>query len=675
MNDKLRKAINVKAMLRRKFNRFPSDQLWQKFKRQRNLVNSLKRSSLHNYFDERCNKPSNNNGKTFWNTMKPFLSSKDTNQPYTNIMKDGNIISNQREVCNEFNDFFINIACDPQDCVTPDNVSNMEGLRATISKYEQHPSIACIRELDKDENEFCFHKVDSQQVLCKLKSLKGNASCGFDCVPAKLIKIGAEILSITFTPIINECISKSIFPQDLKRAEVAPIFKKNDAMKPENYRPVSILPALSKTFECIICDQISDYFNEILSPLMCAYRKHHSCVNVLLKCTEDWKRSLDNDQTVGCILIDLSKAFDAIRHDLLIAKLASYGFNTNACLFIQSYLSNREQRVKLGSFRSKWLNVKRGVPQGSIIGPVLFNVFINDLLLSLSNDCTVYNYADDNTLSFSHEDPQVVKLTLEHAAMKAISWFEINGLKANPSKFQAIVLKGKRYGQTIDEFRVSDEIVITPVDNVKLLGLWLDKDLNYSTHIKELTTKCAKITNAVGRISKFLTMETKMKIYKAFVQSNLDYCSIVYHNCNLSDARKVEKIQKRCLRYILNDFSSTYSELLSMSGQSTQYACRLRAISVAIFKICNNLLLPLESTLFTVRQSLHALRGTNILSKPKCNKGHGKNSLAFQGPSIWNNLPDQLRCATNVKEIKSMLKIWNPSRACNVCMACLLRLV
>ena len=171
---------------------------------------------------------------------------------------------------------------------------------------------------------------------------------------------------------------------------------------------------------------------------------------------------------------------------------------------IHSYLPGRKQRVKLGVIRSEWLYIKRGVPQGSIVGPTLFNVFINDLLLALQDSCTVYNYADDNTLSFCHHDPAIVKSTLEGAANKAIKWFDENNMKANPSKFQGItfrifILKGKRIDISNFEFQLQDNVSIKLDETVKLLGMHIDNQLNFGPHIRHLSKKCARQTNVIAR--------------------------------------------------------------------------------------------------------------------------------------------------------------------------------
>jgi hypothetical protein len=194
------------------------------------------------------------------------------------------------------------------------------------------------------------------------------------------------------------------------------------------------------------------------------------------------------------------------------------------------------------------------VPQGSIVGvgPTLFKVFINDLMLSLRNICTVYNYADDNTLSFCHPDPSIVKATLENAANHAIEWFERNDMKVNPSKFQALVIYGRKTERIIQSFNLSSGVEIKPENDVKLLGCIIDEKLNFSAHVKELSKKCSKQINIMARLCHHLSTECKLKIFQAFLLSNLDYCSSIYHHCTKTDAKNLERIQKRFLRNMFN---------------------------------------------------------------------------------------------------------------------------
>ena len=201
-------------------------------------------------------------------------------------------------------------------------------------------------------------------------------------------------------------------------------------MNKANFRPVSILACISKIFERVYSNQMTDYFNDILSLSLSAFRKLYSCETVLVRLIEDWKALLDKHQVVGAMLLDLSKAFDCLPHRLLIAKLSSYGCSKEACKLIYSYLVNRRQRVKIGECRSEWIELKKGVPQRSILGPLLFNLFLNDIFYNISG---LYNYADDNTISRHGDTVEMVKTHLEGATNSALNWFSENEMQANPT--------------------------------------------------------------------------------------------------------------------------------------------------------------------------------------------------------------------------------------------------
>ena len=327
MNNNLRKAINVKASYRRKFQKSKCQESWQKFKKQRNLVNKLKRTSLRKYFDENCN-TQKSKGKHFWDVVKPFMTNN-VKLGNRNIIlfEDNTLINKPLDVSNTFNEFFVNVT---SDFCEPAKVSQMSADEV-IDHYKDHPSVKAIQQSSNNIQQFNFTPVSQSIVFNKLKQMQSNKATGFDHISPKFLKKGSDSISMTLTPIINKSIETKMFPDYNKKAEVTPLYKKSDQLAKENYRPVSVLPSTSKIFEGILCDQLLNFMSLSLSNDLSAYRKQYSCNNVLIKCIENLREAIDNNQHVGCILIDLSKAFDSLPHGLLIAKLHAYGVSTHAC--------------------------------------------------------------------------------------------------------------------------------------------------------------------------------------------------------------------------------------------------------------------------------------------------------------------------------------------------------
>ena len=252
-----------------------------------------------------------------------------------------------------------------------------------IKDYEDHPSIIKIKEnlkADANTGTFEFSNTDHNEIAKQIKSLKTDTSTGEDQIPTKIVKLSTQYLIKPLTNAINSSINSGIFPHKAKRAAVCPLDKGGkDKTKLTNYRPVSVLNVFSKIFEKVMKEQITTYMNSHFSPYLSAYRKNYGTQHVLMRLLEEWKNSLDKNYVVGGVLMDLSKAFDCVPHDLIIAKLSAYGFSNSSLMFLLSYLTNREQSTRLNNCYSSFQELVSGVPQGSILGPIIFNIFMNDL--------------------------------------------------------------------------------------------------------------------------------------------------------------------------------------------------------------------------------------------------------------------------------------------------------
>ena len=319
----------------------------------------------------------------------------------------------------------------------------------------------------------------------------------------------------------------------------------------------------SKVFEKYLFDQLSTYFEPILSQFVSSYRKHFSTQHVLLRLIEKWRLGLDNDKVVGTVLMDLSKAFDCLSHDLIIAKLAAYGLGDGALEIIYSYLKNRKQSVKVKSVISLLRVILAGVPQGSLLGPLLFNIFINDMFCFITSN--LHNFADDNTLSAAAESLQSLVNELEHQAKKAIDWLQMNQMIANPEKFKAIVLKRLNVIETLNVNLQINDIRITTSSEVDLLGVTIDSKLTFDSYITNICKKASCQLNALFRLKRYLLPYQRKVLTKSFVLANLNYCPMVWHFCSCKNIQKMERIHKRALRFTLNDFCSDYQKLIAKS--------------------------------------------------------------------------------------------------------------
>ena len=669
MNGELRRAINVKRMLKRKFDKCNSKINWRKYREQRNIVTKLRKKSVKVYVQSKCD--SNSNPKDFWTVVKPMISNRGVTKDDNIILMDNDnkVINEPNEVCQVLNSYFVNVTSD----IGPDDsVSTDDDIHSCITKHMQHSSIVHIKQQfgNVSKDLFNFNSINHIDVRQLLKGLKPKKAVGYDMLPSKLLSLSADILCHSICKLLNTSIKMCSFPSAFKYADVCPIYKKGCNLDMSNYRPVSVLPNISKVFEKAYISQLSVYFENIFSPYVSGFRKQHSCETVLCRMTENIKKDLDQGKIVCAVLLDLSKAFDCLPHKLLVSKFNAYGLSIPACELLLSYFTDRKQRVKLGNVKSDWAYVNKGSAQGSIFGPFCYNVFTNDMFLILDDNVDLYNYADDNTLVCSGYNYAEVKNNLLSNVKMLIQWFEDNYMKVNASKFQCIVF-GKH--DNLGTFNING-IEIVPESNVKLLGLHMDSKLNFSTHIAHVCVKASRQLKVLTRLSTSLDIPNKLLLYNSFMECYFNYCSIIWHFCSSADTIKVERLQKRALQFILRDFSSSYVQLLEAGNKSPIYINRLRKLAEFVFKILHDKLPSYLQNLAQVDESnIYSFRNTCKLVTPRFRTiTYGKNSINYTTSTLWNGMNDPLKYAANVNTFKSkLLQEWNYSKcSCGTCVLC-----
>ncbi len=336
------------------------------------------------------------------------------------------------------------------------------------------------------DGSFFFRKILPIDVFYVINELKENSSAGPDGLEAKFVKFAAHVLMYPLADLLNMFISTCAISPIWKCARVTPLFKGGDPLDVNNYRPISIICTIGKIFEKLIFNQLYQYINlcNILSPTQSGFRPNFSTTTALLKFTNDMFSSFYKGLLTGAIFIDLSKAFDLVDHYLLLDKLYSIGLSQNALLWFNAYLHNRHQCVIFQGSQSDFLTVDKGVPQGSILGPLLFSIFINDLPQTCSN-CLVHLYADDTVIYTSNSDILQIQNSLQFDFNLVQKWLHNNRLVLNKKKSCSMVFAMRQRRSHPCGFHINfdDGSPLERVDSFKYLGLWIDLELCFKPHI------------------------------------------------------------------------------------------------------------------------------------------------------------------------------------------------
>ena len=546
-------------------------------------------------------------------------------------------------LANELNDFFTSVGS-----ITAQKARDLSlhhGLNVNLDvPTPLHISTDVSPEL------FVLHQVTENQVERVIRSLPSNKAPGMDKISSRILKDSLPSTLTTITHIVNNSFVTNTFARAWKTAEVTPILKCGNPDVPNNYRPISLLPIVSKVTERLVHGQLMEHLirNNKLAAHQSGNRKLHSTETALLYVTDQLLQAMDNKKVSIMVLLDMSKAFDSIRHDILLSKLQNLDFSQGALDWFQSYLSNRQQCVRIGDAVSKVLPLEFGVPQGSILGPVLFTIYVNDLL-SVPKRCLSASYVDDCKLylSFSPAELPTSILALNEDLTRISQWCCKNSLLINPDKTKVLAVGLPQLLKKLSSFSITlFDKEITPVPVVKDLGVPLDTRLSYNQHITEIASKCLFKLYQINRIKHLLDRKTLLLVINSFVFSKLQYCSTVWSNTSSSNIDKLQKVQNFAGRIILGlrKYDHISDGLRSLKWLPIREKLILNDATM-MHKCINKLVPDYLADMFKSRSQVHnrQTRSSGALDIPLCRLSTGQRSFAFRGAKLWNSLNDNIK--------------------------------
>ncbi len=632
------KAIQKRNMLfnKAKRSKLPADE--RKYKSQRNHTLSVLRQSKKKFF----NNLNSDNSKVFWKSVKA-LGKRDQSIPTLEV--NGQKLEGSKDKAEALNLYFH--SCFNRSC-SPLQVDSLGNLFCHLNPCDCPQDLLC--------------SVSELEML--LGKLNVNKSSGVDGISPKMLKATAMTIAPTLCKLFNASIRNGEFPVPWKLARVVPIPKAGNQASLSNYRPISILPTVSKLLEKHIKSLLVEHFSEEapITPRQWGFMNSRSAQSALIQVIDDWCKSIDNNHEVAVVFFDVRKAFDSVPHVCLLELLYSLNVNEFLIRWIKSYLLDRRQQVVVNGQESHPREVISGVPQGSVLGPLLFIAYINGLAGKISPGTLVNLFADDIVMY------KVIKSSGDYKGLQedifGVSSFMGNQyLQLNATKCKFMLITKRRSHSIHPPPLILDNSVLQRVYSYKYLGLTFSADLSWRPHISAVSKKSKRLVGLVyRRFSAHASSEALVMLYKSFVRPHLEYASAAWCPYHRGEIQLLESVQKFALKVCLKawDHSMSYNDMLESSGVCSLEHRRMVGRVSHLFKILNNLthfptndIQPKDTTYKTRQQNSHSLKP--II----CRTLAYKNSFVPATVELWNKLVtvvDIKQCAS-VRTLKLILLI------------------
>ena len=648
----LKKSSKRKQRLYDKFLKRRNDKNEKVYKMYKSLFEKLKLQSKKLYFQNKL-KQYENNIKNTWKIMKVIIGkSKVYNDNFPKILNiDKKEITYKKTIAEEFNSYFINVGPKLATKIPPSNTNFESYLPNITTSFLEKP-------LKEKEFKDAFF------------ALKTNKSPGNDNLHVNVIRKLYHELKIPLMNIFSQSLKKGIFPEKMKIAKVSPIFKKGDKSILSNYRPISVLPCFSKILECIMYNRLYAYVaeNNILFNKQFGFRAGHSTEHALLELIDQINDSFNGKSYFLGIFIDLSKAFDTVDHKILLKKLQHYRIKGKNLSWFESYLTGRKQYIKfeINDYNGKTglLKITCGVPQGSILGPLLFIIYIN-ALCQVSDILKLIMFADDTNLFCSSNDIKTLFFNTNLELQKISGWFRANKLSLNEDKTTFTLFHRIKDRDNLPLrlpiLKIND-YDIKRSSSIKFLGVLVDEHLSWTDHINILENKLSKNLGLLYKSKHFLNANGMKSLYYSFFHSYLNYGNIAWCSTSVTKIKKLYSKQKQAIK-ALSVASEDYSglkigDLMEKTSILNIYKLNIYHVINLMFRVKNNTIPEAFVNKFEIVHHHYQTRHSeNNFIEPKIYFTATKFAISSRGPRLWNSLTDKdIKTITSTPLFKRRLK-------------------
>ena len=642
ITDGLLTSIQKRHKLYKRYLKNPSTGNKKRHTIYKNKLTLLLRNAKQKYYYNLFQKHKSDLKKT-WSQINDILGKKNYSSMPNIMFHENNKYDSRQGIVNSFNTFFSNVG---------KTISkNIPDVKASFTDY-----------LTEENNSSLFLNPTSVfEIIEFSKTLKPFKASGPDDISPRVVRECIHFIAEPLCDIYNKSISTGIVPDKLKLAKIIPLYKKNDKNKVQNYRPVALLPIFAKLLEKILHQRIYTFFdkNKLLIDEQFGFRKNYSTSSGVLHLTEYISKQIDGGNFCVGVFMDLSKAFDTIDHRILLRKLYYYGIRGIALDLFENYLSNRKQYVVVDGVSSNYETVNCGVPQGSVLGPLLFLIYVNDIKQA-SNIFKFSLFADDTSTVASHSNPSTLIKIVNQELVKLNNWFLCNRLHVNYDKTNYMIFRSRNRRVPNNLLPVSiGENVIQRKDSLQFLGVIIDEHLSWKNHITHISAKLSRSIGILSRLKYILPFNVLKMLYNSIIVPHLNYCNVIWGHTFKSYLEKLYLLQKRAIRIITkSDYRLPAGPLFVKLGVLPVYELIKFHTLLFMFKLQNENFPSIPSIKFILNSDIHSYstRQRNNLRLPRNRTTRACNSFYRVGIKEWNSLNIQIKDSSTVSRFKLLLK-------------------